>query len=504
MNARLIKETRDLLPIFAGALLLIVVPELLWPHAGFGYLLLGVACVVMAGSSFGNEFQQRTLSLLLSQPIPRSLIWRDKMLVLGAGIVTSLAAFLVCLAVRRPAFDGPGWLAMVLTALCAFCGAPFWTLLLRHGIGGMVAAVAAPGGIVAAYALVVDQLGGNKPAAPVAAIQSLLFLYCALVYWLGYAKFKRLEAVDGPSRELGLPAGVEAFFVRPLTKALTRFHSPFATLLKKEFRLQQSCFMLAGLFVLLAVASACLYQRHRDWAEGIWVVDCAVYVMILPLIAGAISLAEEKGWGIAEWHLTLPPSALKQWSAKMLATLSTSLALGLLLPIALILAGQALFSLPGPEASLPPTPEILCWMLGSLLLTSLAVYAASFSNSTLRAILAAVAINIAGCGVCALVGHWVADLTSRSLWMYMHVSQDVSQISKALIPPLLAGGLFFMLCVVQWFAWSNFRRCALSARRIVVQLLVIYSALGLITLVFVWTLFLPSLRYYINGPLPTH
>ena len=95
MNARLIKETRALLPMFECTLPLIVVPSLIWPLQGFGYLALGVACVVMAGSSFGTEFQHRTISLLLSQPIPRSIIWREKMLVLGAGMVTILAALIV-------------------------------------------------------------------------------------------------------------------------------------------------------------------------------------------------------------------------------------------------------------------------------------------------------------------------------------------------------------------------------------------------------------------------
>jgi len=433
---------------------------------------------VMGSSSFGNEFQHRTLTLLLSQPIPRSVIWREKMLVLGAGMLASLAVLLGCRAVSGSVSNHIEWLTLALIPLCAFCGAPYGTLLLRHGIAGMVFAVAAPFGILAAYALMVEQLGGNEPASLVTVIISLLFIYCALVYWLGYAKFKRLEAVDGPARELNLPAGLEAVFVRPLTRVAARFHSPLATLLKKEFRLQQISFLLAGMFVLIAGAGACLYQRYHNLAEAIVGGDCILYVMILPLIAGATSLAEEKGWGIAEWHLALPPSALKQWSAKMLATLSTSLALGLLLPTAFFLAGQALFSQPGSRDSLPPAHDFLCWVLGYLLLTSVAVYAASFSNSTLRAILAAFAMIAVGCLLCFSVGPEVAKIDPRRWGILLHVPQ----VRRELIPQFLTGDLFFMLCVVQWFAWSNFRRNGLSARRIVVQLLVIFFALGLLTL----------------------
>jgi hypothetical protein len=271
---------------------------------------------------------------------------------------------------------------------------------------------------------------------------------------------------------------LEAIFVAPLTKISSRFRGPFATLLKKEFRLQQISFLLAGLFVLIAVAGFCLVKRYPEVATGIVGGDIVTYVLILPLIAGAISVAEEKGWGIAEWHLTLPPSALKQWSAKMLAALSTSLVLGLLLPTALFLAGLALLGQLGARTSLPPAFAILCWVLGQLLLTSVAVYAASFSNSTLRAILTAFAIIVASFGVFFLVGTGVAKIEPLRFWIYMHAPE----VTKALIPPLLAGGLFLMLCVVQWFAWSNFRRYGLSARRIVVQLPVMFFAVGLIAL----------------------
>jgi ABC-type transport system involved in multi-copper enzyme maturation permease subunit len=206
------------------------------------------------------------------------------------------------------------------------------------------------------------------------------------------------------------------------------------------------------------------------------------------LIAGATSVAEEKGWGIAEWHLTLPPSALKQWSAKMLAALSTSLALGLLLPVALFLAGSVLFSQPNNISSVPPAPELLCWTLGSLLLTSVAVYAGSISNSTLRAILGTVGIAVAAYAVCFLVG--VASVkASRGLVSSAYLSSPGPHV----IPLLLAGGLFFVLCVVQWFAWSNYRRYRLPARKIVVQVVAILLCVGLTTLVLLSTYFILSI-----------
>ena len=488
MNARLIKETRDLLPILAGTLPLIVVPQLIWPPAGFGYFALGLACVLMAGSSFGSEFQHRTLTLLLSQPIARSVLWREKMLVLGGAMLVSLIAVVACLLAYCPVIDREGWLALLLIPLCAFCGAPYWTLLLRHGIGGMAFAVAIPSLLMVMNALVTERLFGDERWSSASAL--ILVIYCALVYCLGYSKFKRLQALDGPSQELVLPAGLEAFFVRPLTRIGARFQSPFATLLKKEFRLQQISFLLAGLFLLFALAGACLIKHHRNLGEGIVVADCFIYVMILPLIAGATSVAEEKGWGIAEWHLTLPPSSLKQWSAKMLAALSTSLALGLLLPTAIFLAGQSLLGQPVAR-SFPSAPELLCWPLGSLLLTSIAVYAASISNNTLRAILAAFGIVAAGYGACFLTG-------AGAIYVAHHLASPTyfSSPSAKLIPLLIVCGLFLLLCVVQWLAWSNFQGSGVSALEIVGQLAFMLFSVALITLGLLTTLFLLTVNIF--------
>ena len=406
MNQRLIKEARDLLPFFAGVLVVIIGPYLIWHDyaAGVGYVTFGLGCAVLGGCSFGNELHNRTLSLLLSQPIDRAALWREKMLVLGAALGMSLGVLLVCLQVTYPGLNSQWWGA-ALVALCAFCGAPYWTLLLRQGIGGMAFAAAVPVLLSLTARLVSDRLVEARAVQGYPALGALL-IYCALVHGLGYSRFRRLQIVDGPGREIALPAGLEAIFIRPLSRISARCRGPFAALLKKEFRLQQTCFLMAGLFVLIALTGACLIRFQSEWGRNVLGGDYIIYVIILPLIAGAVSVAEEKGWDLAEWHLTLPPSALKQWLAKMLAALSTSLVLGLVLPAALFLAGDALLAEGGTRTSMPPASQVLCWVLGQLLLTSVAVYAASFCNSTLRAILAAFAIILAGCAVCGFFGVW--------------------------------------------------------------------------------------------------
>jgi hypothetical protein len=488
MNARLIKETRALLPVFACTLPLIVVPALIWPSEGFGYFALGVACVLMAGSTFGTEFQHRTISLLLSQPIPRSIIWREKMIILGAGMVTSLAVLVVCRVVSPPGNGHQDWVVLALIPLCAFCGTPFWTLQMRQGIGGMVAAVGFPSAVMAVCALVNEQLGINNEAALVTAIITFLLIYCAVVGWLGYAKFKQLEAVDMPSRELSLPGGLEAILVAPLTRVSSRFGGPFATLLKKEFRLQQISFLLAGVFVLIALGGFCLTKSHREVAAGIVGGDLFLYALILPLIAGAMSVAEERGWGLAEWHLTLPPSALTQWSAKMLVTLLTSLVLGLLLPAAMFVVADPLFNQPGARTSFPPAFAIPCWVLGQLVMTSVAVYTASFAKNTLQAILAALVILAAGGGLI-----WFAIYSAHYVALAPVQWMGQPRVDEWLILPVLSIGLISVLCLFQWFAWSNFPRYGLRAPRLIGQFAV--------TLLVVWLIawFFFSALIYLNG-----
>ncbi|HVM50767.1 MAG TPA: hypothetical protein VMU04_22255 [Candidatus Acidoferrum sp.] len=477
MSANLIKETRELLLVVLGTLALIIVPFLLngADAAPFATVAFVLGAFVLGGCCFGNEFQHRTFPLLLSQPISRSVLWREKMLALGAGIVTCLAALGLCRLIYGRGSEGeePGIVVMI--ALCAFCGAPYFTLVCRHAIAGMAVATGFPVLLLLLGALLTGWWLKNEAVELTGAVM-LVTLYCAAVLWSGHARFRALEVFDAAAPEISLPAGLEAALARPMARASSRLRGAFGSLLRKEFRIQQVSFLLAGALILIAAAGCCVIPIYRELAVGIIAADYGTFMLVLPLVAGAMAVAEERGWGLAEWHLTLPPSARQQWSAKMLVTLPTSLGLGLLLPGGMFLVIRALLHVRGPGPDFPLGYGLASLALGQLLVTSLAMYAGSCSRTTLRAILAVFGILITAYPVVSLAAIWGARGT---------VPPALSALLFRFLCPLDVQGiaLFLMLCLVQWLAWSNFRRSGTPIRRLTGQFFGLLLAAGLVSAV---------------------
>src|SRR5437764_188779 len=96
MSVFLVKEVCVILFYWVGMLVAVTAPFAAGRHgqdlAWFSYCF---GCALLGGMSFGHELQHRTMSMLLSQPIARGAIWRAKMLVLAAAIVTTTALFVV-------------------------------------------------------------------------------------------------------------------------------------------------------------------------------------------------------------------------------------------------------------------------------------------------------------------------------------------------------------------------------------------------------------------------
>jgi len=473
MNTRIIKESRALLSAFIGTLLFIALPYAIWGQEalGFSYLALGVGCAIMACSSFGNEWQQRTMLLVLAQPIARRVIWREKMLVLAVGLLLALGVLWLCLALAGGKSDVEFWTLVLLIPLCAFCGGPSQTLVTRNAIAGVTWTLGLPLAFLSITLLVTDWLSTSEIVRLAIGVL-LLVAYCVLAYWRGYLRFQRLQLMESGSREIALPARWEGLLRAGLGAFVGRFRGAWAALIKKELRLQQVSLLCAGFFVMITIPGIVLFYLKTQWGSALLAADYTLYTLLLPFIVGAVAVAEERAWGVAEWHLSLPPSRRKQWLAKILTLLPFSLLLGLLMPLALLEITQV-----GPLAHQWPIwvrEAFPALMVSQLLVTSLAMYTGSFSNSSLQAILSAIGLLLAMLLAVRFLGYLLGRVPE-----FVFPPSD----SHVILWRFIALEILLLLGLMQRYAYQNFRRPHQSWRRITVQVgvvLILSGFLGLL------------------------
>lgn len=493
MNPRIRKEFRSLLPIVCVTPVVVVAPSLIWPKDGDGLgtgILLFVVCyAAMAASSFGNEFHWRTMPLLLAQPIFRQKLWFEKLLALGIACLVAILFCLIALLFLFTLFGGyqsfwPTLSSFGLTGLsfilCAICATPYLTLLSRNTVGGLVFSLVIPQFILAAISIVQRYVFISTTAT------FLVYAGCtALFYWLGYRKFLNLQVLDGIDQSFQLPRSVENAFAVPFQAVFAGHSGPIASLIKKEFRLQQANITIAALlFGLATCAVFWVWRFHKEEATMFVVAEWLVLVFIFPPLVGAVAVIEEKAWGLAESQLTLPVSARKQWLAKMVVTFSTSLALGLALPFLIMLAHHAFT---GSNEFVIQSDGIgfLFVVLFNLLLTSIAVYAASISTNAIRAIFLAFGLATATA---------LAVAAGRAIgtgweWFSRPPYGGVSSVFFGYVPEYLQligtlFGLGVLFYLFQRLAFLNFKRQEATISRAVVHMLAIMLLIILFVAVF--------------------
>ncbi len=137
MNARIIKETRSVLPVLGVTMLASAAPRLIWSRetaGGAGLAFFTLCCLLIGAACFGNEFQWRTMPLLLAQPVPRRRIWNEKMLVLAGALGLGLVFFLLCVpAGGKGQLFLPGAGAVLRVLRGALHGAPAAKHVSRRG-----------------------------------------------------------------------------------------------------------------------------------------------------------------------------------------------------------------------------------------------------------------------------------------------------------------------------------------------------------------------------------
>lgn len=426
MNPQLAKEFRALLlpwtiaasaglmtPLLGllGGLHVIETGEFLnFLSAFVGFTFLG-SLLAIAASSFGGEFQHRTLPLLLSQPTSRMLLWKNKLLVSFSAIVAVIllqaAACLLLFKIHYlPADFGSAWEHALLA--CAFLiptlgSVGYWTLLSRSTLSGMVFTAFGQFLAVGILAAIADRLG-----IPAKSQWSILVgagvAYGCVFFWLSWRRFSRLQASQLLPDGL---TGSKSLTVRGwrLDWLRARPDAGLLNLIRKEIQLQKPIVMIAAVFSalwLLTYLLLALRPSYLNLLEIVYALTIGFYIPLIALLAGCVSLGEEKTLGLTAWYLTLPISIRQQWTVKLAVGCATWLLLGLALPFCLSHVGFAI--------GLRTLNELdfgnwLGFALFGTGIFALSFWAMTLFDNAVRAVVASLAILIAIC-CSALLAFW--------------------------------------------------------------------------------------------------
>ena len=443
------KDVRALAPIWIVCLAAMAasVTLNLTPFRGFGVVLFFFGLAALGALSFGHEYQHGTMALLLSLPAQRTRLFLVKVAVLAPMLLTvaAAAALLVFPDVHSAELDRP-WLAWR-AALYVLCVAPWLTMVFRSAIAGAVFTLSLPGTAVTLaqpiYFLAYGRLAPGEVVLEVMWRSSLaLSAIGAVASWRTFA---RLEAIDGKGSPLGLPRWLR--WPDAASAPGPTIGHPIWLLVKKELRLQEMAFVVAGLYVIGWIAAVWLqpvFQHSRE----IFDVLSFFYAMLIALLVGSVASAEERQLGTLDWQLLLPVGSVTQWAVKAGVVLGLALLFGLGLPALLV------------------TSKDFGWMglrlaYGIVALAIAGLYVSSTCRSGLWSMLMALS---------AVLGTmwWLTYLRLRlSVRLDRIFYVGLVRFDNALEPAMAT----VFLALLLWFAFANHRSADRASRRLWLQAL---------------------------------
>jgi hypothetical protein len=380
--------------VLAGALPLVrPLHSIAWiSSVGF---LLGIP--LLASLAFGDEFQHRTLSLLLSQPISRMEIWREKLIVTMVAVAS--AALILSLPGQRSEHqvDVRVWAFVGVAIIAITASATFWTLLARSTLGGAVLNVAALLFIIMAFRfgeLFLEAHDISLAGSNVFSTFALMLLgYAGVMLWLGGRTLARFQATGGMAGDDLLTAGPQVLPGAWVSWLRCRPTGPVLNLFRKEIRLLRPVWLIT---LLAAVGWACLTlsgllhpqgltRSFEDVLVGVGVIS----TLVIAILGGSLSLGEERTSGTHLWHLSLPVSACRQWFIKLCMAMFAGFVGAGLVP--LLIAGR-LLGWPHMLTDVHVGRDLL---VGAGLLTFAAFWCACAVKGTVPAVLWALPVIIA-------------------------------------------------------------------------------------------------------------
>jgi hypothetical protein len=383
-----------------GALLTVVIV--------YGFLG-GLALV--ATLAFGQDLQDRTLPLLLSQPLSRSRIWNQKMILITAAVFAATLIELVLLAAVSGWYSGDEIRHAIGTfrsdevfiagmfLLATVCSCGFWTLFARSTIGGLVFNVASQFIAAVSVALLWGKFRGydepfQEPWTFVL-VGAAGFLYSGAFLWAGARKFRRLEVRGdrlGEGDPFGFGAGRGRIWFRLLASRPTR---PALNFIKKELLLQKTVAQFSMLFVLCWFAVMLLqWLGPVQHLTFLYDVLACVYAPVASLLAGCISLGEERALGLTSPQRALPFAPALQWLLKLGSSAATAVVLGFSLPLVLVILTNRLGLANESGLASAGNSAVLGFAAISTIMFVLGYWAIHLAGNTLKAALFAIAFVV--------------------------------------------------------------------------------------------------------------
>lgn len=484
------KEVEQLRPAWLASLFLVQLPMLGGSDMfQMSFVVFAGTCALLAAIPVGAEFQQRTMPALLSQPIARPDLWQTKSVILAAALLVHTLLFVAAGLVARLTPDHPRWLIAGFLAALAWATAPYWTLLTRSLLAGVVFTIAIPVLFLSATAGAVEWVQAGRTWSP--QLESTVTVGWLLAGLLGGAVAARqarhrwliLEAPDAAASE------ATTFFPSRSLRGnrAAKPRSWFLTLVFKELRLQEfSLGALAITLLLFGVRSLVPpTSLTYDLLYGLLVLMGSITV----LLAGSTAIAEERRLGTLESQVLLPVPRFTQWLLKVSGAAVPAAIAGFLLHHT---TRYSLLNINDLELNPLVIGSLVAGGLAITLLTSSSspnAVRALVSGLTLTAVCTA-ALSISGGLILRGIDQTVSAFYENQMADFEGWVRQAAQLAPDRAATLAAGeygypnwGQSASLALVLstaipiaaagWFGWRNFARPALAGGRLVRQSLVI-------------------------------
>lgn len=416
------KEVRAVLPIWVGAMVtlwLYSLSNLFGNDFGTQTIIFTVGSVVVCSFVYAREFQDRTLIWQFLQPVNRLTVLGRKFGV-ALALQVLLCAWYGLLAKANWRGDQHALEFGCLVSTLAVTSCCLWAALIRNPMNSMVVAFLVPVAIsmivTTQLQAVAERIAASSSGMDVGRVMIGIWLGGMMIYAIICAGltvliWRRLQLAGESNSVSRLDAGV---MTRLMGDKAYRLRPVWRSLVRKELGLIRFMFWIFGAYLfaavvfgvvdltvthMIAVAQSKLldgeylpkYTGIVSWQSSIRAVAVALFVLLMslvPLLCGALAFTEETYLGTRAWELCQPIRSRAQWLVKLVTSLTSSVALGLLVPGVIIYLFRMLHIAGMDEQQFDPGSVLQAVTL-HLMLFGVAAWCATWSRTTVVAIMKA-------------------------------------------------------------------------------------------------------------------